>query len=148
MGTYSFQNVTAALGSLAGGGIPNMGYGAGVADEGITISRAEDVNTMTTGADGEVMHSLHKSRHGQVTVRLLKTSPVNAQLIALYNLQTSNPRLHGKNKIVIGNTSNIEIHTCEEVAFKKMPDFNLKKDADIVEWVFDAGKIFDAAGIY
>lgn len=147
MSTYSFQNVTASLFSVAGS-IPNMGYGAGAADEGITVARGEDVNTMTTGADGEVMHSLHKTKHGQVTVRLLKTSPVNAQLIALYNIQTSNSKLHGKNVIAVLNSANAELHTCREVAFKKMPDFNSKKDGDIVEWTFDAGKIDSIAGIY
>lgn len=147
MGTYSFQNVTASLTGIAGT-IPNMGYGAGAADEGITVARAEDVNTMTPGADGEIMHSLHKTKHGQVTVRLLKTSPVNALLIALFNLQTSSPKLHGKNVIVVANSANAELHTCREVAFKKMPDFNSKKDGDIVEWTFDAGKIDSIAGIY
>ncbi len=34
-------------------------------------------NTMTIGADGEVMHSLHADKSGTVTVNLLKTSPTN-----------------------------------------------------------------------
>ncbi len=147
MGTYSFQNVSATLTGIAGT-IPNMGYGSASADEGITVSRAEDVNTMMAGADGEVMHSLHKAKHGTVTVRLLKTSPTNALLVALYNIQTANSRLHGKNVIVITNSANAELHTCREVAFKKMPDFNFKKDGDIVEWQFDAGKIDSIAGVY
>ena len=147
MSTYSFQTVTASLTGPTGI-VPNMGYGAAAADEGISVVRAEDVNNMTPGADGEIMHSLHKTKHGQVTVRLLKTSPVNAQLLAMYNLQTANPTLHGRNVVIVGNTANAELHTCRQVAFKKCPDFNSKKDGDIVEWVFDAGKIDSIAGVY
>jgi hypothetical protein len=34
----------------------------------------EAKNTMTVGADGEVMHSLHAGKSGTITVTLLKTS--------------------------------------------------------------------------
>jgi hypothetical protein len=40
----------------------------------------EAKNTMTVGADGEVMHSLHAGKSGTITVTLLKTSPVNKKL--------------------------------------------------------------------
>ncbi len=43
----------------------------------ITVTQWAAQNTMTIGADGEVMHSLHADKSGTVTVNLLKTSPTN-----------------------------------------------------------------------
>jgi hypothetical protein len=80
MSTYSFLNVQA---SLAGpGGLLNLGQGAAAAAEGITVARAGDRNKMTIGADGNGMNTLIADKSGQVTVRLLKTSPQNAALMA------------------------------------------------------------------
>ncbi|MCE6957462.1 DUF3277 family protein, partial [Acinetobacter baumannii] len=73
MSTYSFMDTQCTLAS--DDGVIDLGYGAGVADEGITIAMAGDANTMTIGADGEGMHSLSANKSGTVTVRLLKTSP-------------------------------------------------------------------------
>ena len=87
MATYSFLDVTA---SIAGpGGNFSLGNGSGNSEEGITVTMTEDKNTMTIGADGSAMHSLHAGKSGTVSVRLLKTSPVNKQLMTLYNYQTT-----------------------------------------------------------
>lgn len=147
MGTYSFQAVSASLTGPTGV-IPSLGYGAATADEGITIVMTEDKNTMTIGSDGEVMHSLHAGKSGTVTIRILQTSPVHALLLAMYNAQSVSPRLWGKNIIVVGNSTNAELQTCREVAFKKRADAAFKKDGDKYEWAFDAGKIDGIAGVY
>src|SRR5690349_2622434 len=95
--TYSFLNVQA---TIAGpGGNFNLGNGAGASEEGITVEPAGDKSTMTIGADGSGMHSLHADKSGTVMVRLLKTSPQNAKLQAMYDLQTADSRLHGQNVI-------------------------------------------------
>ncbi|MBU9403923.1 DUF3277 family protein, partial [Burkholderia multivorans] len=62
MATYSFQDVTATI--VGPGGAFSLGYGSANAEEGITIAQAGDKNTMTVGADGEVMHSLHADKSG------------------------------------------------------------------------------------
>mgnify|MGYP001078389148 CR=1 FL=1 len=85
MATYSFQNVTA---TLVGSGVVNFGYGAGNSKEGITVEPNEDINAMYIGADGEGMHSLKSNKSGTVTIRLMRTSPQNAQLQLLFNAQT------------------------------------------------------------
>jgi hypothetical protein len=77
-------------------GVVDLGYGAAIADEGITFAMAGDKNTMTVGADGEGMHSLHADNSGQVTVRLLKTSPTNAKLMNIYIAQKASPKKWGK----------------------------------------------------
>ncbi|MDQ9958037.1 DUF3277 family protein, partial [Acinetobacter baumannii] len=51
---FSFVNFSViSRYALSDDGVIDLGYGAGVADEGITIAMAGDANTMTIGADGE-----------------------------------------------------------------------------------------------
>ena len=101
MGTYSFQDVNGAI--TGAGGAINLGNGAGNAEEGILIEQLEDKNIMTIGADGQGMHSLVAGNAATVTVTLLKTSPVNAQLMQMYNYQKTSSVLWGKNTIVISD---------------------------------------------
>lgn len=146
MSTYSFLNVTATL--VGPGGEIDLGYGAQVADEGITVAMAGDKNTMTVGADGEVMHSLHADKSGEVTVRLLKTSPTNAKLMTLFNAQSLSSTLWGQNIITVNNTGSSDNTVCRSCAFTRKPNLTYAKDGDIVEWRFQAGKIDSILGEY
>lgn len=139
MATYSFIDVQASI--TGPGGSFALGYGSGNAEEGITVVMAEDKNVMTTGADGQVMHSLHAGKSGQMTIHLLKTSPVNQQLSILYNVQTASSALHGKNVISLRNTDSGDVITGAFGAFKKMPDLAFAKDGGMNNWVLDVGSI-------
>jgi hypothetical protein len=57
MGVYSFLDVSATISGP--GGTFSIGSDAGVAEEGITTAYTGEKNTMTIGADGAGMHSLH-----------------------------------------------------------------------------------------
>lgn len=146
MATYSFMDVSATL--TGASGYINLGNGASVAKEGITVTLAQDRNNMTVGADGEVMHSLRKDKSGTITVRLLYTSPVNAQLQAMYELQSLSSSAWGNNMISIRNSGNDEIVTARNVAFKKQPDRTYSEDGATMEWTFDCGKIDTVTGVY
>ncbi|HDV6320869.1 TPA: DUF3277 family protein [Burkholderia multivorans] len=146
MTTYSFQDVAATI--VGPGGAFSVGYGEATAEEGITIARAGDKNTMTIGSDGEGMHSLHADKSGQVTLRYLKTAPINAKLMALYDAQSLDSRLWGKNLIEVRQTAAGDVTTAHSCAFKKAPDLKYAKDGDVVEWVFDAIKIDNILGTY
>ena len=61
--SYSFLDVTATLTSALG--VVDFGYGAGVADEGISISMNAAKNVQTPGADGAVMNSLRCEKTGK-----------------------------------------------------------------------------------
>lgn len=135
MATYSFLNVTCAV---AGPGLAaNLGAGAAVAEEGITIEPVEDKNTMTIGADGKGQHSLLASDAAKVTVRLLKTSPLNALLMAAFDAQSISSSLWGQNVFTIVDSARGDTHICQSCAFTKKPQINYKKEADLLEWVFD-----------
>lgn len=145
MATYSFQDVVAAI--VGVGGSINMAAGAAVAEEGITIEAVADKNTMTIGADGSGMHSLAANEASTVTVRLLKTSPVNAQLQLMYNLQTKSSLTHGKNVITVRDVVRGDSITMTGVAFKKRPAINYAKEGGLVEWTFDAVKTTQILGV-
>ncbi len=138
MATYSFQDVVAAIAGV--GGSINLAAGAGVAEEGITIESMEDKSVMTIGADGSGMHSLVANEASTVTIRLLKTSPVNKQLQEMYNQQTKSSANHGKNTITVRDAVRGDNITLTEVAFKKRPTVTYAKEGGMMEWTFDAVK--------
>ena len=146
MSTYSFLDVQGTL--VGPTGVLNLGNGAAIADEGISIDPAGDKNTMMIGADGEGMHSLHADKSGTVTVRLLKTSPTNSKLQAMYDAQTTSSALHGQNLITVSNPVSGDVTTARSCAFKKKPNLKYAKDGDVVEWVFDSIKIDTVLGEY
>lgn len=136
MGVYSFLNVQASI--TGPGGAFQLGAGSANAEEGIKTSFVSEKNTMTIGAGGEGMHSLRASNAGKITVSLLKTSPVNAQLSALYRFQKANSAQWGQNVIRISDTQRGDICTGKEVAFTKHPDLTYAVEGGTVEWEFDA----------
>ncbi|MFS7244470.1 MULTISPECIES: DUF3277 family protein [Rahnella] len=144
MPTYSFMDVSASMTGPTG--IIDLGYGAANAEEGITVAMAEAKNTMTVGADGEVMHSLHAGKAGTVTVTLLKTSPVNKKLSLAYNAQSQSSALWGNNVFVVRNSASGDLVTIRSSAFQKQPDFANAKDGGTVAWVFDGGKVDELLG--
>jgi hypothetical protein len=144
MATYSFLDTQASI--VGPGGAINLGQGAGAAEEGIDIEPSEDIGSMAIGADGTPMHSLHANKSGTVTVRLLKTSPVNQKLMQMYSFQTAAGSNHGQNTISIGNTATQDAITCQLVAFKRAPKIAYAKEGGTNEWVFNAGIIDRALG--
>ncbi|WP_434462862.1 DUF3277 family protein [Serratia plymuthica] len=146
MSTYSFLDFSASI--VGPGGAFDLGYGSGNAEEGVTVTMTEAKNTMTIGADDSVMHSLHAGKSGTVTVTLLKTSPTNAKLSALYNAQSLSSATWGNNVIVMRNSASNDVCSARSVAFQKIPDWQNAKDGGTVSWVFDAGKIDQLLGTF
>lgn len=136
MGAYSFLNVVAAM---AGPGAAfNLGAGAAVAEEGITIAPNEDKNAMVIGADGKGQHTLIASNGGLITMRFLKTSPINGYLQLAYDLQSASSALWGQNVITVADTARSELTTCQSCAFKKKPELVYDKSGPMMEWTFDS----------
>jgi hypothetical protein len=121
-------------------GAINLGFGSGNAEGGITITPVEDINTMVTGADGAVQHNLHSAKPATVTVRLLKTSPENAALMDMYNLDTNNAGSHGRNVISLRTLAGGDVITCEETAFARAPDLTYAKEGGENVWTFHSGR--------
>jgi hypothetical protein len=135
--TYSFLDV---LASLVGPGalIGNLGSGAAPDEEGITIEQLSDMDEMTIGADGQGFHSLIANKAAKITIRLLKTSPVNAQLATLAAFQRQSSANHGQNTLTIVNRVSGDTITCQQVAFGKIPTIDYSKVGKMIEWPFNA----------
>lgn len=146
MATYSFLDVNCVL--TGTGGSANLANSAGAAEEGIKITPIGEKNVMTVGADGSFMHSLLASTASKVEVSLLKTSPMNALLMAMYNVQTNVSSLHGKNVIALTILQTGEAVMLTGVAFNSIPDMEYAKEGKTVVWKFDCGKTTAVMGIY
>jgi hypothetical protein len=96
----------------------------------------EDKDTLTIGADGSVMHSLHAGQGGRIIVRLLKTSPTNAALSALYVLQTATSALTGLNTITVNDPVRGDNITGSFMAFLRFPNIVYAKEGGMNEWTF------------
>jgi hypothetical protein len=139
MAVYAFADTMVAISGP--NGAFNLGAGSGNAEGGVSVVMTEDKNTMTVGADGEVMHSLHSGKSGTITIRHLKTSPTEALLSAMYALDTASGRSHGQNTISIRDLARGDVITAREVAFAKFADITFAKDGGEMVWTFHAGKI-------
>ena len=135
-GAYSFLDVAVVIDGPGG----NFSIKDGSAQEGVTIDPVSDQSTMTEGADGSVMHSLSAGSACTVTVRLLKTSPVNKQLMELFKHQTSSAARHGRNTITVRDAARGDLVTVTQAAIKRPAALTYATDGGVNEWVFDGGK--------
>jgi hypothetical protein len=136
---HSFIDVSA---SYRADRVIDLGYGSANSEEGITVTMTEAKNTMTIGADGEVMHSLHAGKSGTITVTA--ENPRYKKLSLMYNAQSQSSATWGNNVIVINKVSG-DITTAR-CAFQKQPDHANAKVGNTVSWVFDCGKIDQLLG--
>ncbi len=139
-GSWSFLDFQ--LGIVGPGGSFSISE-EGIAEEGVTFAMRDAKNTMTQGADGSTMHSLHASKGGIVTVRLLKVSPLNAKLDAMYRYQAASSANWGQNLLSGSNPVSGDSLVAKRSAFQKRPDYVAAVEGGINEWLFDVG-VLDA----
>jgi predicted SPOUT superfamily RNA methylase MTH1 len=134
MSTYSFLDVVA---SIVGPGLnAQIGSTSGSAKEGITAEFDEDKATVTTGADGSIMTSLRATQTGKITIRLLKTSPVNAVLSQAYAFQRQNAVNWGNNLIRVVDKARGDVCSGRQMTFTRFPTITWSEDGNINEWAF------------
>lgn len=144
-GTYSFLDFTMVI--TGPGGTINIGAGAGTADEGVTIEYTDPQGVLTTGSDGTAMHTLRAARPGVITVRLLKTSPTNALLSAMFDYQlASGSGAWGLNVITGNNRVTGDKVVGEAVAFERKPSSTHATAASTLEWRFIVGRLDSRLG--
>ena len=151
MGVYSFLDNQATIvgpginssigagalfGALSGAGAQTLAAGAGAAKEGLSVALEENKTTVTTGADGGIMTNLHAGQTGRITVRLLKTSPVNAVLGAAYAAQKSSAATWGQNQITLTNNVLGDLVQGYQMSFEKYPDNEYSEDGNVLAWTF------------
>ena len=134
MTAYSFLSLQGAISGP--GGSFNIAAGSGTAEEGITTSMVDEKGITTPGADGTLMQTLRASQVGKVTIRVLKTSLLNAQLSQMLNLQKGNPALWGQNVISLADVNRGDTSSLTQGSFVKKPDVTWDKDGKMNEWEF------------
>jgi Protein of unknown function (DUF3277) len=144
-GPYSFLSVQAGI--VGPGVVANLGTGAAVAEEGITIAPNEDKNSMIIGADGQGQHTLIASNGGILTLRYLKTSITNGLLQLAYNLQKASSSTWGQNIITVADPIRLELTTAQACAFQKKPEVVYDKAGPMIEWVFQSISITTILGL-
>lgn len=144
MKTYSFLDVSCAM--IGPGLAIDLSTGAGLAQEGISFSPNADINTTTIGADGQGMQTLKADKSGSITVRVLKSSPVNQQLSLALAFQRTSSAVHGQNTITLVDRNKGDNVTAQNVAFQRQPNLDFGAEAQIVEWTFSAVTIDMALG--
>ncbi len=132
---YSFLNISFYL--IGPGLAVNIGAGAGVAEEGIEVEPAAEKNKMDIGSDGKGQHTLIADDSAKATIRLLKTSPFNAVLQAAYDLQSASSAVWGQNLGTITDSGRGDVTVLQAMAFHNKPKLVYKKEAEMMEWVFD-----------
>jgi hypothetical protein len=134
MSAYSFLSVAA---SIVGPGLnAQIGSTSGAAKEGLTAEYDEDKNAVTTGADGTIMTSLKATMTGKITVRLLKTSPINAILSQAFNFQRTSPANTGQNNIRVVDKIRGDVVTGRQMAFVRYATNAWSEEGNVLEWQF------------
>ncbi len=142
--TYSFLDCQASIDGP--GGSFACGNGSGIAEEGISIEPTTEIATMVIGADGTGQHNLMADRSGKVTFNVLKTSPLNALMMQLYEFQTSAGYLYGQNTIVVSDSARGDVITMAQAGFAKAPTIKYGKVGEMQVWEFKAVNITRVLG--
>ena len=135
LATYTFLDVHCRL--TGPGGSVDIGSSAALAKEGITFESIEDIDVMVIGAAGDAMHGLRGVKAARAVVRVLKTSPANAQLSQLLSDQRQSALFHGQNQISLANPITGDSYTCTGVAFARVPTNTWAEDPSMIEWTFN-----------
>lgn len=142
MATYSFLSVSSSINGPNG----SFSLSDGNTEGGITASMRGAKNTLTIGADGSGMNSLHADKSGTITVRLLKTSLTNALLSQMYESDVSDASNWGNNVITIRDVNRGDHVTGAGCAFQKRPDLVYDKEGAANEWIFDVTQLDESLG--
>ena len=134
--TYSFQNIVASI-TGPNGSFP-LGAGSASAEEGITIEPTADQATMTIGADGSGMYSLHADYSGRFLVRLLLVSPTNALLGAMFEADRSSAAFFGQNLIVLTDIARGDNITGQGCGIIRAPNLVYGREGGMREWTISS----------
>jgi hypothetical protein len=115
-----------------------------VEKESITVKRSEDRYTKQVGRLGEVTRSRQHNKTGEISFKLMQSSPNNDQFSLLAQLDEQANA--GIVSIVIKDFNSATEFTCAEAWIRKNPDENLGTDEKEREWVFECADLDEFFG--
>jgi len=114
--------------------VPLSGWADG--DDVIKITRRADAATDKMGADGKMALALNADRSGEITIKLMQTSPSNAYLNGLANLQAAGPKRFVPVVITFQDSYRQDMGAGALGYIKKLPDVSRGAGIATQEWTF------------
>jgi hypothetical protein len=140
--TYAFADVSASIsGPGAEAGFTISGPDTAAAEEAITITWGEEMNTQTIGADGSVMNSMHSAMAGTCNIRLQKISPVCVLLSQLIRNQRLSSARWGQNTITIRDVARGDLYTLAGCAWVRFPVNSYAKIGNVLDFELHVSQI-------
>lgn len=116
------------LASFAGN--PIVGYAPGSM---ITVARSEDAFKVKVGADGHTARTRSRNKSGEITIRLLASSPLNDIFSALYTLDQTLGA--GMGPFAISDLNSRTVLVAPFAWIKKLAEVEYSDEAAEREWV-------------
>jgi len=129
MKAYSFSNVFLLVNGIA---LTHFADG----DDSITVARRNDSASDKVGADGRMAVALHADRSGEITVKLMQTSPGNSYLNKFHAFQEAGPSRFIPVNIMFQDSSRQDMGVGSVGYIKKLPEITRGVGINIQEWVF------------
>jgi hypothetical protein len=115
-----------------------------VKEESITVKRSEDAYKKIVGRLGEVSRSRLHDKSGEISFKLMQSSPNNDQFSALSLLDEQANA--GVVPIAIKDFNSATTYTCAECWVRKNPDDNLGTEEKDRDWIFDCADLDEFFG--
>jgi hypothetical protein len=134
MKAYSFLNMVVVV--AAPPAIPShevTGFADG--DDVIMLTRRNDGVTDKVGADGKMSIAISADRSGEITLKLMQTSPSNKVLNAIHNLQQGGPNTFSPIQVFAQDLSRQDMGVGQFGYLKKLPDISRGKEINPHDWV-------------
>lgn len=107
----------------------------------IEIAQETDDFTDVVGTDGDVTRSKTNDKRATITLKLMSSSPANALLSALNNIDRRAGNGAGVGPLLIKDNQGTSLHTAEKSWIAKPPDVVYDKTATPREWKIRAASL-------
>lgn len=104
-------------------------------DDALMIARREDAATDKVGADGRMAVAMSANKSGEITLKLLQTSPTNKVLNSIHNLQGGGPAKFIPMGIIFQDTYRQDRAVGTAGYIKKMTEVTRGAGINTQEWV-------------
>lgn len=114
--------------------LANIPIGGWADGEFLTIEMDADAFNDKVGSDGEVSRVKSMNRMATVKFMLMQTSPTNAALEALHNLDLAAPNGAGVGTLMIRDRSGTAMYRADKAWIQKAADISFDREAKTREW--------------
>lgn len=128
---YDPKAITLSLNSAILGAHTVTGYQDGTM---IVAERTDDLNMMTPGAQGDTAITMKRNENGTVTITLLQTSPTNAYLSQIANIDRQSGQ--GVVSLAIKDHESGTTAGASTAKLQKHANIEYSNEATTREWVF------------